>query len=119
MSQTARILDVLADGEWHTVREIHARAGYSRLNSRVSELRNRGLVIESDHIEAPTHVERYRYRLVGWLDETQDGPPRGADGDLRLVERTPLVGAAIPPVAGGALPLIEQPDGQLAIEVAA
>lgn len=92
MSQCAAILEVLADGGWHSVREIHARAGYSRLNSRVSELRERGHRIEHDTVAAASNVERHRYRLVGGaLDETEAS-------SLRLVER--LAPTPSPEVAG-------------------
>jgi hypothetical protein len=37
---------VLKDGAWHTAAEIHQRAGFSRLNSRISELRKKGHAIE-------------------------------------------------------------------------
>lgn len=37
--QCARVLEVLADGQSHSVTEIHRLAGTMRLNSRVSELR--------------------------------------------------------------------------------
>lgn len=113
MSQCADILAVLADGEWHTVADIHRRAGFSRLNSRVSELRDRGHHIECDRVAAERASDAYRYRLRGSLDETSaiSLPPGGTDGGRRLVERTQS--------PRGALALIEQPDGQLAIEVAA
>jgi len=58
-SQCARILGVLADGKEHEMREIHARAGFSRLNSRVSELRSRGFVIACRAAGG-----RYFYKLV-------------------------------------------------------
>jgi hypothetical protein len=64
VSQSARILAVLADGNPHLVSEIHARAGYSRLNSRVAELRTRGYVIESFHVGGKTGSEGYGYSLV-------------------------------------------------------
>lgn len=105
MSQCARILEVLADGEWHQVSEIHRLAGYSRLNSRVSELRSRGLVIECDqHGEGARATDRFRYRLLGeapagGIPDRQQGS--AGDGD------TPVWGLA------------EQPDGQTFFEVAA
>ena len=40
-SQCARILDALAGGRPVSMEEIHRRAGFCRLNSRVSELRSR------------------------------------------------------------------------------
>jgi hypothetical protein len=65
VSQAARILEVLDDERWHTVAEIHRRAGYSRLNSRVSELRNKhGHAIECRHVKGKTGTEGYEYRLI-------------------------------------------------------
>jgi len=100
VSQCAAILEVLADGEWHTVADIHRRAGYSRLNSRVSELRDRGHVIDHDTVPATTNVERHRYRLAVGLDAPQAAPV-GADGDLRSVEPAMAADPDSPPVAGG------------------
>lgn len=45
-SQNARIIRALGNGHWTTVSEIHRRAGPSRLNSRISELRKKGYQIE-------------------------------------------------------------------------
>jgi hypothetical protein len=39
MSQCQRVFDVLKDGEPHSMRSIHAHAGFMRLNSRIAELR--------------------------------------------------------------------------------
>ena len=64
VSQNSRILDVLADGEPHSVREIHAIAGFSRLNSRVSELRKHGYAIECFHVPGKTGSDGYGYRLL-------------------------------------------------------
>lgn len=65
-TQNSRILDVLTDGGWHTCAAIHQRAGFSRLNSRVAELRTRGYMIECRHVEgAARGPEAYEYRLVG------------------------------------------------------
>ena len=64
-SQSQRILAVLNDNRWHTVAEIHRRAGFSRLNSRVAELRARGYGIECEHVSGHGRgSEAYRYRLV-------------------------------------------------------
>lgn len=60
MSQNARILEVLGDGKHHSMREIHARAGFMRLNSRVSELRCQGY-----EIECWREGRDYIYRLNG------------------------------------------------------
>ena len=48
MSQCDRVMAVLADGQSHSIREIHERAGTMRLNSRIAELRKRGHVIVCD-----------------------------------------------------------------------
>lgn len=63
-SQNARILRALADGKWHTVANIHRRAGTSRLNSRVSELRKYGYEIEHEAVEGKTGSLGHRYRLL-------------------------------------------------------
>ena len=59
LSQNDRILAVLADGREHEMRDIHREAGFCRLNSRISELRNRGYVIECQR-----EGGLYFYRLV-------------------------------------------------------
>jgi hypothetical protein len=59
-SQCGRILALLRDGEPHSMREIHRVCGFSRLNSRVSELRKvYGYVIDCVKGRDPV------YRLVG------------------------------------------------------
>ena len=64
-SQSSRIRGVLLDGEWHTTDQIHRRAGFSRLNSRIAELRKRGDTIECRHIEgAGSGPEAYEYRMA-------------------------------------------------------
>lgn len=68
-SQNARILDVLADREWHSTAAIHRAAGFSRLNSRIAELRPRGYVIE--HRGEGFGADLHEYRLISSpLDET-------------------------------------------------
>lgn len=47
-SQCDRILDVLRDGKKHRMEEVHQRVGFCRLNSRISELRDRGHNIVCD-----------------------------------------------------------------------
>lgn len=62
VTQGQRILRVLRDGRWHTTAEIHRRAGYSRLNSRISELRRQGQVIDCEHLPGKGMGARaYRY----------------------------------------------------------
>lgn len=63
-SQNARLLDVLADGEWHVSRELHERCGYMRTNSRISELRAHGHEILGESVPGKTGTDGYRYRLV-------------------------------------------------------
>lgn len=65
-SQCGKILGVLADGKPHLVSAIHRRAGYSRLNSRVSELRKRGYEIKCKHLDGRgTGSKAYAYQ---WLN---------------------------------------------------
>lgn len=63
-SQNARILRALSRGTWVSVAEIHRRAGTSRLNSRISELRNYGYEIEHGTVPGKTGALGHRYRLV-------------------------------------------------------
>lgn len=76
-SQCEKILAVLADGDAHLVSEIHERAGYSRLNSRVSELRKRGYVIECFHVPGENGSRGYGYRLC---PEGPSAPPLATAG---------------------------------------
>ena len=77
MSQTARILGVLQDGRPHLVSEIHERSGYSRLNSRISDLRARGFVIECFHVPSKTGSEGYGYTLISEPSESAESEPCG------------------------------------------
>lgn len=83
-TQCARILHALADGRWHSVAEIHRKAGTSRLNSRISDLRlMHGYVIEHDTGgTGKTASTKHRYRLLTPMSEwevrrlvTFDAPP--------------------------------------------
>lgn len=58
-SQCSRVLAVLADGLPHRMQEIHQRAGFMRLNSRISELRQRG-----HHIVCDKAGHAYIYTLL-------------------------------------------------------
>lgn len=76
-SQNDRILAVLRHANWYaltahgndghrwlTTAEIHRRAGFSRLNSRIAELRKRGYLIECRRIEgAAPGPDAQEYRL--------------------------------------------------------
>jgi hypothetical protein len=63
-SQNSRILAVLWDRREHTVPEIHRRAGGSRLNSRISDLRKQGCEIECRRRPHRKGASAYAYRLV-------------------------------------------------------
>ena len=96
--QCARVLDVLSDGEKHTVREIHERAGTMRLNSRVSELRRRlkreGSTIICTKVAGLPGPDAYEYQLVP-LDTAETGSSAAASG-------TDGFGVALPREAGQA-----------------
>lgn len=80
LSQCDRILLVLKDGEPHLVSEIHQRAGYSRLNSRVADLRKRGYDIQSYHLAGKTGSEGYGYQLYAG-DSSLPSSSDGVSGD--------------------------------------
>jgi hypothetical protein len=61
-SQCDRLLAILDDGRWHNSADLH-RQVFCVLHSRISELRNRGYVIERRG--AGAGAEHYDYRLVG------------------------------------------------------
>lgn len=69
-TQCARILRALSggkavsDGRWLTVPTIHRKAGTSRLNSRVSDLRKRGYPIEHRHVPGRSGAGAHQYRLL-------------------------------------------------------
>jgi len=63
-SQNARILRTLSDGKWRTVASIHRKAGTSRLNSRVSELRKQGFQIEHEVVPGKQGALGHRYKLL-------------------------------------------------------
>jgi hypothetical protein len=70
-SQNARILRALSDGRWHTVANIHRKAGTSRLNSRVSELRKQGYEIEHETVPEKTGSLGHKYRLLNPPSQTE------------------------------------------------
>lgn len=64
-SQNARILRALADGRWRTAAQIQRMVGSTRLNSRMSELRNKhGFKIERDLLPGRKGALAHRYRLL-------------------------------------------------------
>lgn len=60
-TQRAQILAILADGDWHSSRQLH-REVFCVLHSRIAELRRRGYVIE--HQGGGGGAENHFYRLV-------------------------------------------------------
>jgi hypothetical protein len=71
LSQSERILEVLSDGLPKTTAQIHQLAGFSRLNSRVAEMRRRGFVITCEHIEGvPAGPHAQAYTLHAGADST-------------------------------------------------
>lgn len=104
MSQSSRILDFLSDGRARTVREIHAACGFSRLNSRVAELRSRGHNIVCERVTGETGSDGFTYQLVGALaapPAPSPSPIRGADGaaSAPCPEQTGLCRGARPDAA--------------------
>lgn len=101
-SQCDLIAAVLADGRWHTAAEIHQRCGFSRLNSRVAELRKRGLAIVCEHVKgAGLGAAAYRYRLLlagGREEDDVDAAavPAEAAVDVASSSSGPLVGGREP-----------------------
>ncbi len=89
-SQAKRILAVLADGKLHTTAEIHERAGSSRLNSRIAELRKRGYNIAYEFVGG-VGPEAHAYRLIcteettsGGLDGVDSFPPGDANSSVQM-----------------------------------
>lgn len=76
-SQCDRVLEVLSDGQWHTIAEIHERAGTMRLNSRISELRQRRDLV----IECSPAGPNSKYRLLGSLSDEADLTPVASSRD--------------------------------------
>lgn len=93
-SQGARILNALRDARWTSVAEVHRRAGTSRLNSRVSELRKRGFTIEHRVVKGKARASlAHQYRLI---DPPRVLPsPETPDGKGKI-ERDTLDRDAIP-----------------------
>lgn len=92
-TQGARVLHALRDGRWHSVAEIHRRAGTMRLNSRVSELRKHGFNIEHRVVTGkPRQALAHQYRLINVTDVPDDivaNGPHQTQLNRDEVERTP------------------------------
>ena len=105
-SQCDRVLAVLNDGQWHRMEEIHQRAGFMRLNSRISDLRDRGHIIECDK-----SGRIYRYRLLETLpDELLSSSPQASPSSLSAPEFLSPITAVLPPEGGrgeGEVPLFD------------
>jgi hypothetical protein len=111
-SQCDLILGVLRDGQWHTTEEIHKRCGFSRLNSRISDLRKRGLTIDSEHVAGEvTGPRAHRYRLVETREEVAT--------DLRDTSLPDLGGPAASSGASAKTGQDEAPEHQLSLGEAA
>lgn len=98
-SQNARVLEVLADGLGHSAAEIHARAGFMRLNSRVAELRSKHGFDISCVQTGPAGPEHFVYQLHTPLEQppAPTVAPAGGESDLRAevppgCDRVPAVG---------------------------
>lgn len=100
-SQAARILNALRDGTWVSVSEIHRRAGSSRLNSRISDLRKQQYEIQHREVAGKGRASlRHQYRLVsapGPLPDpgeipreslSRDATPRDKDRRYRIYVTT-------------------------------
>lgn len=94
-SQLDRVLEILADGKWHTTAEI-LRLVPCVLHSRIAEARARGLNVECDHT-AGVGAESYRYRLVA-------GPLTGEG----------VANSGSIPSGGAAMPAVSSPSGSAA-----
>jgi hypothetical protein len=80
--QCARVLEVLADGQPHSVTELHRLAGTMRLNSRVSELRKhlkeRGETIVCTRAGG-AGPDSYIYTLISLREGEQEQSDKGTD----------------------------------------
>lgn len=63
-SQNARILKALSDSAWHTSANIQRKSGATRLNSRISELREYGYEITHEVVPGKAGPLGHRYRLA-------------------------------------------------------
>ena len=68
-SQTARLLELLSDGEPHEIREIHEVSGVGRPNSRAADLRQLGYTVEYwFELDPRSRRRRHFYRLLSGPD---------------------------------------------------
>lgn len=134
MTQTGAILEVLKDGKEHSVAEIHRRAGTSRLNSRISDLRRHGHVIRCFTVKGRTNAERYVYQLLYSLTEpgvaprerhmTAPGSVSEFPSSAALTATGEKPGRSMsssdePADARQAIPLDSPPAGQMSLEMVA
>lgn len=112
-SQNALIVEALAaNGGWMTTAQIHRAAGFSRLNSRIAELRRYGYEIPSRNIEGRVGPHRTEYMLVA---APRAERPRGSG----LMASTLDSGLESPCSAGQSGRSAHSADIQLSIEAAA
>lgn len=105
-SQARRVLVVLEErfGRWVSIDEIHAHAGSMRLNSRISDLRDRYLIERRQR--GPVH----EYRLLGRKPAPSEepsilhGPGGSSDGEAvpRRRRFVPVSARAVRAVGDGA-----------------
>jgi hypothetical protein len=78
-TQEERIMEILADGEWHSSHELHRRV-FCVLHSRVANLRRKGRESGSydlQHKGGGAGTDVHWYRLV-WIPEAADPPALGS-----------------------------------------
>lgn len=77
MTHGERILNVLADGRWHTTANIHRHAGNMIVHSRISELRAKGHAIEHENVPGKRGAIGHRYRWTNIPDDyrRRETPP--------------------------------------------
>src|SRR3954452_1442594 len=91
MSQCQQILQVLADGREHEMRDIHRLVGFCRLNSRVAELRNpkHG----GHNIVCRREGTSYFYRLVA---TPEPGNPQGVGMAVSALDTAQAASGTLP-----------------------
>lgn len=95
MTDAEFILDVLGDGEEHSLAEILSRSMNERgcgltTHSRVADLRKQGHVIEHLTVKGAERGHAHTYRLVSLAEpKAKNAPTIGAGGDL-----SPALGSA-------------------------
>jgi hypothetical protein len=117
VTQSARILQALADGKWHDAASLYQLGCV--LHSRISDLRKRGHLIETRHVGG-TGARAYEYRLVPLGERSgqhqHEPPARDASGGLDGPLRSPS-GDDSPYLPGSTDLTVAAPiDGQISID---